>query len=68
MSSMPMSDTAPSAVAPPEVGVPLHITPTVVCIALPLPLPDLQVVNSYVVLGGDGLTLCLLYTSPSPRD
>ena len=57
MSSMPMSDTAPSAVAPPEVGVPLHITPTVVCIALPLPLPDLQVVNSYVVLGGDGLTL-----------
>ena len=30
MSSMPMSDTAPSAVAPPEVGVPLHITPTVV--------------------------------------
>lgn len=58
MSSMPMSDAAPSAAAaPPAIGVPGHITPTVACIALPLPLPDLQVVNSYVVLGRDGLTL-----------
>lgn len=58
MSSMPMSDTTPSAApAPPVIGVPAYVTPTVVCVALPLPLPDLQVVNSYVVLGRAGLTL-----------
>lgn len=33
------------------------VTDTVTCVALPLPLPDLQVVNSYAVQSPDGVTL-----------
>lgn len=58
MSNRPVYATAARhAVARPDAGDPKRITPTVVCVALPLPLPDLQVVNTYVVQGGDGITL-----------
>ncbi|MGU3500984.1 MBL fold metallo-hydrolase [Mycobacterium sp. C31M] len=33
------------------------IAESVACVALPLPLPDLQVVNAYVIAAADGLTL-----------
>lgn len=58
MTSTPISTTAvPQPPAPPVIGVPQRITATVTCVALPLPLPDLEVVNTYVVEGSDGLTL-----------
>jgi glyoxylase-like metal-dependent hydrolase (beta-lactamase superfamily II) len=38
-------------------GAPRQIADHVWCVALPLPLPDLQAVNAYVILGSDDVTL-----------
>ncbi len=34
-----------------------HLTANIVRVSLPLPLPDLKVVNAYAIVGGDGITL-----------
>jgi glyoxylase-like metal-dependent hydrolase (beta-lactamase superfamily II) len=38
-------------------STPRHIADHVLCVELPLPLPDLKVINAYIILGNDQLTL-----------